>query len=133
MPTSCNRANPGCTTRCHANRTARTQEFRVGGIARIDLDRLELQRVQYESDLESARVALEDAKIQVLMLLNDHTPTSQFDVTGPVESSDQVPSPDELRRVALDTRPDLKAAAQAVSKAKTDHDLAVSNGSTDPT
>ena len=36
------------------------EQFRVGGIAKIDLDRLELQRVQYESDLESARVALED-------------------------------------------------------------------------
>ena len=109
------------------------EQFHVGGIARIDLDRLELQRVQYESDLESARVALEDAKIQVLMLLNDHTPTSQFDVTGRFESSDQIPSPDELRRLALDTRPDLKATAQAVELAKTNHSLAVSNGSTDPT
>ena len=34
---------------------------------------------------------------------------------------------------ALDTRPDLKAAVQAVDKAKTDHRLAVANGSTDPT
>jgi len=109
------------------------EQFRVGGIARIDLDRLELQRVQYESDLESARVALEDAKIQVLMLLNDHTPASQFDVTGPFESSDQIPSSDELRHMALDTRPDLKAAVQSVEMAKTNHDLAVSNGSTDPT
>ena len=109
------------------------EQFRVGGIARIDLDRLELQRVQYESDLESARVALDDAKIQVLMLLNDHSPASQFDVTGPFESSDQIPPADELRRMALDTRPDLKAAAQGVEMAKTNHNLAVSNGSTDPT
>jgi cobalt-zinc-cadmium efflux system outer membrane protein len=109
------------------------EQFRVGGIARIDLDRLELQRVQYESDLESARVALEDAKIQVLMLLNDHTPASQIDVRGPFESSDQIPPPDELRRIAIDTRPDLKAAGQAVEMAKTNHNLAVSNGSTDPT
>jgi cobalt-zinc-cadmium efflux system outer membrane protein len=102
-------------------------------MAKIDLDRLELQRVQYESDLESARVALETAKIQLLMLLNDRTPANQFDVTGPFDFSDQIPSPDELRRIALDTRPDLKAAMQAVDKAKTDHKLAVSNGSTDPT
>ena len=86
------------------------EQFRVGGMARIDLDRLELQRVQYESDLESARVALETAKIQLLMLLNDRTPANQFDVTGPFDFSDQIPSPDELHRIALDTRPDLKAA-----------------------
>jgi outer membrane protein, heavy metal efflux system len=109
------------------------EQFRVGGIAKIDLDRLELQRVQYESDLESAQVALETAKIQVLMLLNDHTPAKQFDVTGPFDSSDQIPPPDELHRAALDTRPDLKAAIQSVEMAKTNHALAVSNGSTDPT
>ena len=36
-------------------------------------------------------------------------------------------------RCALNARPDLKAAAQAIEKAQTDHRLAVSNGSTDPT
>ena len=72
------------------------EQFRVGGIARIDFDRLELQRVQYESDVESARVALVDAKIQVLQLLTDRTPPTQFDVTGPFDSSDQLPPPDEL-------------------------------------
>jgi cobalt-zinc-cadmium efflux system outer membrane protein len=109
------------------------EQFRVGGIAKIDLDRLELQRVQYESDLESAKVAVEDAKIQVLQLLTDRTPPNQFDVTGPFDSSDQLPSPDELHQLALDTRPDLKAAVQAVEMAKTNHKLAISNGSTDPT
>jgi cobalt-zinc-cadmium efflux system outer membrane protein len=34
--------------------------------------------------------------------------------------------------MALDNRPDLRAAVQAVDKAKTDHQLAVANGSTDP-
>jgi outer membrane protein, heavy metal efflux system len=107
--------------------------FRAGGIAKIDLDRLELQRVQYESDLESARVSLQTAKIQLRMLLNDRTPVDQLDVTGPFDYSDLIPSPDELRRIALDTRPDLKAAIQEVEKARADHKLAVANGSTDPT
>jgi len=35
--------------------------------------------------------------------------------------------------MALETRPDLKAAVQSVDKAKTDHTLAIANGSTDPT
>jgi outer membrane protein, heavy metal efflux system len=35
--------------------------------------------------------------------------------------------------MALDTRPDLKAAIEAVDKAQTDYKLAVANGSTDPT
>jgi cobalt-zinc-cadmium efflux system outer membrane protein len=107
--------------------------FQAGAIAQVDMDRLELQRVQYESDLQTAEVNLRTAKIQMLMLLDDRTPVDQFDVTGPFEFSTQVSPLDEVRQAALDNRPDLKAALQSVDKAKTDHKLAVSMGSTDPT
>lgn len=107
--------------------------FSAGDIARIDLDRLELQRVQYESDVQIAEVELRTAKIQLLTLLNDRTPIEQFDVAGPFDFNDQLMPRDEFRKIALDTRPDLKAAMEAVDKAQTDHKLAVANGSTDPT
>ena len=61
--------------------------FNAGDIAQIDLDRLELQRVQYESDLQSAKENLETAKIQLLTLLNSRTPLDQVDVTGPTISA----------------------------------------------
>jgi cobalt-zinc-cadmium efflux system outer membrane protein len=109
------------------------ERFKAGDIAQIDLDRLELQRVQYESDLQTAEVNLRTSKIQLLTLLNDRTPVDQFDVTGSYDFVDQVSSLDEFRKTALDTRPDLRAALQAVDKAQTDHKLAVANGSTDPT
>jgi outer membrane protein, heavy metal efflux system len=107
--------------------------FKAGDIAQIDLDRLELQRVQYESDLQTAEVNLRTAKIQLLTLLNDRSPVEQFDVTGVFDFVEQLASRDEFRKIALDTRPDLRAAVQAVDKAQTDHKLAVANGSTDPT
>jgi outer membrane protein, heavy metal efflux system len=107
--------------------------YKAGAIAQVDLDRLELQRVQYESDLQTAEVGLRTAKIQMLALLNDRTPIDQFDVTGPFDFSPQVAPLDEVRQAALDTRPDLRAALQSVDKAKTDHRLAVAMGSTDPT
>jgi cobalt-zinc-cadmium efflux system outer membrane protein len=107
--------------------------FSAGDIAQVDLDRLELQRVQYESDVQTAEVNLRTAKIQLLTLLNDRTPIEQFDVTGPFDFNDQLMPPDEFRKIALDTRPDLKVAVQAIDKAQTDHKLAVANGSTDPT
>jgi cobalt-zinc-cadmium efflux system outer membrane protein len=106
--------------------------FSVGDIARIDLDRLELQRVQYESDLQSAEVNLRTAKIQLLMLLNERTSLEQFDVSGMFDFNEQLMSQDEFRKMALDTRPDLKAAVEAADKAQTDHKLATANGSTDP-
>lgn len=109
------------------------QRFKAGAIARVDLDRLELQRVQYESDLQTAEVSLRTAKIQLLALLNERTPVDQFDVAGAFDFSTQLPVLDDVRQMALDARPDLQAAVQSVDKAKTDHRLAVANGSTDPT
>ena len=107
--------------------------FSAGDIAKIDLNRLELQRVQYESDVQTAEVNLRTAKIQLLTLLDDRTPVEQFDVIGPFDFNDQLMPRDEFRKIALDTRPDLKAAVEAVDKAQTDHKLAVANGSADPT
>src|SRR5579863_9954226 len=109
------------------------ERFKAGDIARIDLARLQLQRVQYESDLQTAEVSLRTAKIQLLALLNDQTPVEQFDVTGPYDFATQLPPLSDIRQRALDTRPDLAAALQSVTKAQTDHRLALANGSTDPT
>jgi cobalt-zinc-cadmium efflux system outer membrane protein len=107
--------------------------YTAGAIAQVDLKRLELQRVQYLSDLQTADVNLRLAKIQLLMLLNDQTPVEQFDVDGQFDFAEKMPSLSDVRQSALDTRPDLRAALQSVDKAKTDHRLAEANGSTDPT
>ncbi|MGA3097022.1 MAG: TolC family protein [Bryobacteraceae bacterium] len=107
--------------------------YRAGDIAQIDLDRLELQRVQFQSDLLTAEVNLRTAKIQILTLLNDRTPVEQFDVDGPYDFASDIAPLEEFRRIAQETRPDLKAAVQSVDKAKTDHTLAIANGSADPT
>ena len=107
--------------------------YKAGDIAQVDLDRLELQRVQFETDLQTALVNLRTAKIQLLTLLDDRTGVEQFDVTGPFEFNEQILTREELHRIALANRPDLRAAAQAVEKARTDHRLAVANGSSDPT
>ena len=106
--------------------------FQAGDISQVDFNRLELQRVQYESDLETATVNLRTAKIQLLTLLNDRTPVDQFDVMGPFDFMEQIQPLEELRRIALDTRPDLRAAVETIDKAQTDHRLAIANGSTDP-
>jgi len=107
--------------------------YKAGDIAQIDLDRLELQRIQFQSDLLTAEVNLRTAKIQLLALLNDRMPVDKFDVTGAYDFAEQIPPLAEFRRMALEDRPDLQAAVQSVDKARTDHLLAVANGSTDPT
>ena len=107
--------------------------LQAGDIAQIDYDRMDLQRVQFESDYETAVVNVRTAKIQLLQLLNDRTPIDQFDVNGPFDFSDNLRGMEEFRNIALENRPDLKAAIQSVELAVSAHKLAVANGSTDPT
>jgi cobalt-zinc-cadmium efflux system outer membrane protein len=107
--------------------------YKAGDIAQVDLDRLELQRVQFETDVQIALVNLRTAKIELQMLLNDRTPVEQLDVSGRFDYAEILTPLDELRQNAFDSRADLRAAVQAVDKARTDYRLAVANGSTDPT
>ena len=107
--------------------------LKAGDIAQVDLDRLELQRVQFESDYETAAVNLRTAKITLLMLLNDRTPIEAFDVTGTYDFSEELRPLQEYRSAALEARPDLKVALQNIELAKITYKLAVANGSTDPT
>ena len=107
--------------------------FNAGDLSQADLNRLELQRVQFESDFETAMVNLRTAKIQLLTLLNDRTPIEQFDVTGTFDFTEGLMSLQEFRNTAMEARPDLMAAVQNVELAKINHSLAVSTGSTDPT
>ncbi len=109
------------------------ERYAKGDLAQIDFQRIELQRVQYESDWQTAEVNLRTAKIQLLQLLDDKTPIDQFDVQGPFDFADQLQPVDAFHQIALDNRPDLRAALQSVQQADTNHKLAIANGSTDPT
>ena len=109
------------------------ERFKAGDIAQIDLDRIELLRVQYESEIETAIVNLRTAKIQLLQMLNDRTPVDTFDVDGPFDFSDALRPLDDYRQAALAARPDLQAALQTIQQSETNHKLAIANGSTDPT
>jgi cobalt-zinc-cadmium efflux system outer membrane protein len=107
--------------------------FQTGDIAKIDFDRLQLQRLQYESDLQTALVNLRTTKITLLALLDDRRPVDSFEVEGPFDFREDLLSLDEYRKDALDARPDLRAAGLSVQQAETNYKLAEADGSTDPT
>ena len=108
------------------------ERYNAGDISKIDFQRVELQRVQFESDLAGAEVNLRTARIQLLALMNDRTAVDSFDVSGNFDYKEQVILLDEVRQVALATRPDLQSANTAIRKADADHRLAWANGSADP-
>jgi len=109
------------------------ERFKAGAMAKVDFQRVELQRVQYEADLATAQVDLRTAKIDLIALLREKTPVEQFEVSGDFDFSDPVTTIEDLHNLALASRPDLKQAQQSLQQARTDHQLEVANGSTDPT
>ena len=83
---------------------------------------VEIQRIQFLSDLQTATVNLRTAKIDLLALLRGRTPVEQFDCERAVR----------IQRACFDaalncaplpiaTRPDLKEAQQALEKSLTDY------------
>src|SRR6185312_5553785 len=57
----------------------------------------------------------------------------RFDVSGNFDFNEELIPLEQFRMLALNSRPDLKTANQNVELAKVTHQLAVANGSTDPT
>jgi len=109
------------------------ERFKAGDLAQIDLDRIELLRVQYEAEIETATVNLRTAKFQLMQLLNERSPVDKFNVVGTFDWNESLRPLEVLHQIALDNRPDLRAAIQTIQQSDTNHKLAVSNGSTDPT
>lgn len=107
--------------------------FQAGDISRIDLDRLELQRLQYESDLQNAEVNLRTTKINLLALLDDRRPVDSYDVDGLFDFREDLLALGDYRKQAIDARPDLRAAVLGVKQAEANYQLAEANGSIDPT
>jgi cobalt-zinc-cadmium efflux system outer membrane protein len=110
-----------------------TDRYKAGDLAKVDLTRITLQRAQFQADFVNSQVNLRTAKITLLQLLNDRTPVEQFDIAGPYDFQEQLQSLEAFRQIAMDTRPDLKAAVETVDKARTDNKLAIANGTSDPT
>ena len=107
--------------------------WKAGDEAEVDYDRLLLQRAQFESDYETAIVNVRTAKITLLQMLNDRTPIEKFDIEGAFDYTNDMKPLEEYRHIALANRPDLKAAVQSIDLARTNYQLAVANGSADPT
>ena len=105
----------------------------AGDISQMDFQRVKLQRAQFVSDLETAEVNLLSAKTDLLALLRDPVPADEFDVSEKFDFEEPAIRLDDLRALGMDTRPDLKEAKRSLEKARTDHQLAIANGSTDPT
>ena len=98
-----------------------------GDISGLELLRLEVERFAFERDTEDARHALSAAKIALRTAIGQERLAEQFDVEGVLTVPEVAKSRSELYRIALDARPDLRAAQAARDKARADINLAKAN------
>jgi cobalt-zinc-cadmium efflux system outer membrane protein len=107
--------------------------YKLGDLARIDFERLDLQLASFESDEATDIVNLRQASDQLQTLIGVETPSPDFDIAGDIVPPVVTQTREALIVTALDKRPDYAAAKFAVTAAEANQKLAFANGTTDPT
>jgi cobalt-zinc-cadmium efflux system outer membrane protein len=108
-------------------------QFKSGAISESNYLMIEVQLLQFESDLESAQLARAQGLFDLRQLLGYESVSADYDV---VNAFDYVPvkaNLDDLKMQALQNRPDLRAAVQGVTAANSGYLLAKADGVPDLT
>src|SRR5262250_1262277 len=98
-----------------------------GDISGLELLRLEIERFAFDRDATDARQALGNARIVLRQVVGQERVAEDFDAVGELAFPELTKSKSELYRMALDARPDLRAAQAARDKAGADINLAKAN------
>jgi outer membrane protein, heavy metal efflux system len=108
-------------------------QFKAGGISEDDYLKIELQLLQFETDLESAQLARAQGLSDLRQLLGFESISPDYDV---VDAFDYLPlksNLEDLQMKAIQNRPDLRAAEQGVTAANSGYALAKADAKQDLT
>ena len=87
-----------------------TELYKAGEIAGLELKRLEVEKLKFDTDVANSERDYEVAVRDLRVTLGGDYRTMDVDVAGTLDYQTYDLSPDELRNAALAARPDLKAA-----------------------
>lgn len=107
--------------------------LKQGTISRANFLKIELQTLQFQSDVDDATLALNTAKASLRGLVGPSNLPQDFDIQGALQAIPLEKSLSELQQMALSNRPDLKSAETARQKSLADLRLAKANRWPDPT
>jgi cobalt-zinc-cadmium efflux system outer membrane protein len=108
-------------------------QFKAGGISEDGYLKIELQMLQFESDLESAQLAREQGLSDLRQLLGYESVSADYDVAATFDYFPVKANIDDLQMKAIQNRPDLRAAVQGVTAANSGYTLAKADGKQDVT
>lgn len=104
-----------------------------GVIARADFLKIQLELLQFQTDLDDATLEMKTAKASLRGLLGASSLPEDFDVDGDLKAAPFDRDLSELQKIAMQNRPDLKSAETGRLKAAADLRLAEANRWPDPT
>jgi len=107
--------------------------FNAGGMSEGDLLKVKLQLLQFQMDVSAARLARVQALASLRQLLGYELVPESYEVSGALAYQPVHLNQDELKALALQQRPDLRAAQLGVTAAESQHALAIANGKRDVT
>jgi len=108
-------------------------QYKAGGLSENDYLMIKLQLLQFESDLEQAQLARVQALSDLRQLLGYESVPVDYDVVGSFEYQPVKGNLEDLQLTALQNRPDLRAAQQGVTAAKSQLELQKAIGKQDVT
>jgi cobalt-zinc-cadmium efflux system outer membrane protein len=107
--------------------------FKAGDMSEGDLLKIQLQMLQFQNDVFAAKLAKVQALASLRQFLGFESVPDNYDVEGELEYQMVRAGVDDLKALALRTRPDLRAAQQNVTAARSQELLAEANGKRDLT
>lgn len=105
--------------------------FKSGAMSEGDLLKIKLQLLQFQSDVFAARLSKVQALAALRQFLGFESVPDNYDVEGSLDYQPVHAGLDDLKALALRTRPDLQAAQLGVTAAHSQESLAEANGKRD--
>jgi outer membrane protein, heavy metal efflux system len=109
------------------------QQFKSGGISEDNYLKIELQLLQFESDLQQAQLNRVQGLSDLRQLLGYESVSADYDIVDMFEYTPLKANLEDLQMKALQNRPDLRAAQQGVTAANSQYKLQKAIGVQDVT
>jgi cobalt-zinc-cadmium efflux system outer membrane protein len=104
---------------------------RAGDMSEGDLIKIKLQLLQFQQDVSAAKLSRVQALAALRQLLGFESVPENYDVEGTLDYKPVTSTEDELKSLAMQSRPDLTAARQSVMAARSQVSLARANSKKD--
>jgi len=107
------------------------ERYKAGAMSEGDFLKIKLQFLQFQTDLSAAVLAKVQAIAALRQLVGFESVPDMFDVDGQLDYQPVHAGLEDLKALAMRTRPDLLAAQQSVIAARSQELLAEANGKRD--